>query len=46
MAIREPRPYPKCGRCGDWGTVVPRDGGKPLPCPDQCAASRKAQTAR
>ncbi|MFF2077123.1 hypothetical protein ACFVXG_20465 [Kitasatospora sp. NPDC058162] len=24
----------RCATCQDWGTVVPRDGGRPIPCPD------------
>lgn len=37
------RPVPKCWCCGDWGTVIPREGGKPVPCPEKCPAARKTQ---
>lgn len=39
----EPRPRFTCGTCQDWGTVVPRTGGRPVPCPDDCPTARKLQ---
>lgn len=35
-----PPRYP-CGTCQGWGTVVPADGGRPIPCPDNCATARQ-----
>lgn len=43
MNTRPARPQPSCWRCEDWGTLPPRNGEKPQPCPENCAASRKAQ---
>ncbi|MET9183477.1 hypothetical protein ABZX88_35480 [Kitasatospora aureofaciens] len=31
----------RCATCQDWGTVVPRDGGQPIPCPEPDCPIRK-----
>lgn len=46
MNNRPDHPQPRCGICSDWGTVLPRNGGKPIPCTEPgCRAGREAAKA-
>ncbi|MFE2911427.1 hypothetical protein [Kitasatospora indigofera] len=37
----QPRPRFACAICQDWGTVVPRQGGPTVPCPEACQTAQQ-----